>query len=124
MINGTADPLVPYDGGVVGARTGRNRGSVLSTAMAVERFARAAQCEPATQTIDEPDVDPNDGTRTRRTSYACPAGIGVELLTIDGGGHTWPGGAQYLPAAAIGAVSRDFDASERIWDFFSAHTGR
>jgi polyhydroxybutyrate depolymerase len=120
LINGTADPLVPYEGGVVGARARRNRGSVLSTAMSIERFARAAQCEPATQTIAEPDVEPNDGTRTRRTSYTCPAGLAVELLTIDGGGHTWPGGAQYLPAAAIGAVSRDFHASERIWDFFSA----
>jgi polyhydroxybutyrate depolymerase len=45
----------------------------------------------------------------------------VTLLTIEGGGHTWPGGAQYLPRGIIGRVCRDFDASERIWAFFAAH---
>jgi polyhydroxybutyrate depolymerase len=118
LINGTADPLVPYEGGVVGARIGRHRGSVLGTAMSVEHFAQVAHCD-SPQTTDEPDLDPADGTRTRRTRYTCPAGVGVELLTVDGGGHTWPGGPQYLPARAIGLVSRDFDASERIWEFFA-----
>jgi polyhydroxybutyrate depolymerase len=69
-------------------------------------------------TVDEwlPDVAPGDGTRTRRLSY----GEGqVELLAVNGGGHTWPGGVQYLPASVIGHTSRDFSASETIWEFFA-----
>jgi polyhydroxybutyrate depolymerase len=42
----------------------------------------------------------------------------VRLLRVEGGGHTWPGGAQYLPVAWIGATNRDIDASEVIWRFF------
>ena len=116
-INGTADPLVPYDGGQVM----KTRGAVLAAQVSVAAFAARAGCtSPTTQ--DEPDVDPADGSRTRRTRYACPGTIGVELLTIVGGGHTWPGAAQYLPRALIGPVSRDFDATERIWQFFVDHT--
>ncbi len=41
--------------------------------------------------------------------------------TIDGGGHTWPGGEQYAPELVVGETCRDFDANEVIWDFFSRH---
>lgn len=40
------------------------------------------------------------------------------LLRVEGGGHTWPDGRQYFPAADIGPVTRDF-GSERLWDFFA-----
>lgn len=136
-INGTADPLVPYAGG----RVGRNRGTVLSAALSTAHFATHAGCGPATATvaspgsagarsnanalrslIDEPDANPADGSRTRRTSYPCPAPVAVELLTLEGAGHTWPGGSQYLPKLLIGGTSRDFDGAERIWEFFATHT--
>jgi len=117
-INGTRDPLVPYNGGSVA----RDRGSVLSATLSTEAFARADGCGPASATIEEPDVDRADGSRTRRTSYTCTAPIAVELLTLAGAGHTWPGGPQYLPRVLIGGTSRDFDGAERIWEFFAAHT--
>jgi polyhydroxybutyrate depolymerase len=116
-INGTMDPLVPYDGGQVL----KTRGAVLGAPVSVARFAAADGCS-APVTTDEADVDASDGSTTRRTAYACPGKLGVELLSIIGGGHTWPGGSQYLPKAFIGTVSRDFDASERIWKFFVDHT--
>ena len=117
-INGTDDPLVPYDGG----RVAHGRGNVLSAALSTDAFARAAGCLGATPTVAEPDIDHRDGSRTRRTSYACPAPIEVELITLEGAGHTWPGGPQYLPRLLIGGTSRDFDGAERIWEFFSQHT--
>ena len=116
-INGTADPLVPYDGGQVL----KTRGAVLAAPVSVATFATVAGCT-APVTVDEPDVDPSDGATTRRTRYTCPGKLGVELLSIIGGGHTWPGGTQYLPKVLIGPVSRDFNASERIWQFFVDHT--
>jgi polyhydroxybutyrate depolymerase len=48
-------------------------------------------------------------------------GTEVALVRLDGGGHTWPGGAQYLPALLVGRVCRDFDATRLIWEFFKAH---
>ncbi len=116
-INGTADPLVPYNGGQVA----KTRGAVLAARDSVAIFAAADGCGAASST-DEPDTDPDDGSRTTRTQFACPGKRAVELLTLTGAGHTWPGRAQYLPKFVIGPVSRDFDATERIWEFFVDHT--
>ena len=43
------------------------------------------------------------------------------IIAVIGGGHTWPGGLQYLPESVIGKTSREFNASEVIWQFFKAH---
>jgi polyhydroxybutyrate depolymerase len=48
----------------------------------------------------------------------------VILYTIEGGGHNWPGGAQYLPRAIIGRTSRDLDATAVVWQFFADHPRR
>jgi polyhydroxybutyrate depolymerase len=45
----------------------------------------------------------------------------VTLVALAGGGHTWPGGTQYLPKAIVGAVCPELDASRVIWDFFRQH---
>ncbi|NMD03070.1 MAG: phospholipase, partial [Bacteroidales bacterium] len=49
-------------------------------------------------------------------------GTEVILYAVEGGGHTWPGGFQYLPAWIIGKTSRDIDANEVIWAFFKRHS--
>jgi len=70
----------------------------------------------------EPDRDPKDGTRIHRAIYGpCSQETEVVLYTVEGGGHTWPGGYQYLPSGIIGRTSRDIDANEVIWDFFKRH---
>ncbi|MCX6008557.1 MAG: hypothetical protein NTW48_00675 [Chloroflexi bacterium] len=51
----------------------------------------------------------------------CQDGAEVVLYAIEGGGHTWPGGLQYLPELVIGKTSREFNASEVIWQFFKEH---
>lgn len=53
----------------------------------------------------------------------CPAGRAVELITIDGAGHQWPGGDPNTLAQRLGAAtpSTALDATARIWDFFAAH---
>jgi polyhydroxybutyrate depolymerase len=44
----------------------------------------------------------------------------VALYRIDGGGHTWPGGAPYLPERFIGPVARSLDASGTLLAQFVA----
>jgi polyhydroxybutyrate depolymerase len=65
----------------------------------------------------------DDGTSMTVTREGgCPRGVTVGLDTVVGGGHTWPGGWQYLPALIVGRTSQQFDASEAIWTFFSRFT--
>ena len=121
MINGLQDPLVPYGGGMVGGWTA-NAGPVLSVAQAIALWTSLDQCSAQPIVRRLPDAVPDDGTHTTEADYeSCRAGSSVELFTIDGGGHTWPGGPQYLPAFLIGKTSHDFNASETIWQFFAAH---
>ncbi len=118
VINGTSDPMVPYDGGHV-RLFGRNRGAIWLTSRTVEFWAKVNGCSSAPRAAALTDHDPGDGTVTIRHEYqSCRAP--VTLLEVRGGGHTWPGAMQYLPRALIGPVSRDFDASEEIAAFFKS----
>jgi polyhydroxybutyrate depolymerase len=40
----------------------------------------------------------------------------VSYCTVDGGGHTWPGG---LPVPAMGKTTNELSATDAMWDFFS-----
>ncbi|MBX7220458.1 MAG: hypothetical protein K1Y36_10975 [Blastocatellia bacterium] len=117
LINGTDDPLVLYNGGFVAG----NRGKSLSVAATVALWVKAGGCSPTPEVTLLPDTA-NDGTQARREVYnGCSHNAQVVLITVQNGGHTWPGGFQYLPQIIIGKTSRDFDASETIWEFFRNH---
>lgn len=119
-INNVNDPLVPFEGGDIHSSLLKVKlGKVLSVEKSVEFWVTRDKCSGTPEVTKEPDRDPGDGTRVTRTLY--PGGIdGTEVLlySIDGGGHTWPGGIQYKPAAIIGKTCRDIDACEVIWSFF------
>lgn len=116
---GEDDPLVPQEGGEIRG-FGKERGSVLSFRATVSFWVKANSCSPSPTVNYEPDKISGDGTRVRREVYSAEgAGSELILLVIEGGGHTWPGGLQYLPERTIGKTCRDIDASEAIWDFLS-----
>lgn len=124
MMNGTDDPIMPYQGGTVGV-FGRDMGQVLSTEETVGFWTTANGCQQALPEQLLPDLSPMDGTRVYRTIYGgCKAGGAVVFYRIQGGGHTWPKqeGGQYLPERRIGRVSRDIEAAEVIWAFFHGAT--
>jgi polyhydroxybutyrate depolymerase len=117
QIHGTADPLVPYSGGAVQLR--RRGGSNLGRVLGVDRWAALVHGHngatgPVGQRIG-PDVS------VRRWRGPTPQGD-LEFWQVEGGGHTWPGGFQYLPVALIGPTSHTFDATAAIWRFVSSHT--
>lgn len=113
IIAGTDDPLVPFAGGDI-------RGEVLSARETRERWATLGGCGPVGPTLLVDRVD--DGTRIHRAAHAgCRDGAEVVLLSVEGGGHTWPGGAQYLPRFVIGSVTREIDGAEELWRFFRGH---
>jgi polyhydroxybutyrate depolymerase len=122
MMNGTQDPLVHYQGGNITLPWGTTRGAIISTESAVAKWVDHNDCRAESVTVDLPDKDPADGTRVKRLSYTgCREGTEVVLYRIEGGGHTWPGGLQYLPKRLIGNMSYDIDATEIIWEFFKRH---
>jgi polyhydroxybutyrate depolymerase len=115
--HGTADPLAYYDGGSAGTY----RGSALSAPDYVRWWARHNGCAAAARSEPLPDATA-DGTRVTRVAHdGCRVGAEVVLYRIESGGHTWPGGRQYLPERVIGKTSRDIDANAVMWEFFKRH---
>lgn len=124
IVNGTEDPIVPYQGGHVRLfKFGRSRGEILSTADTIEYFRLRNKCHSTPKKTSLPDTDPNDGTRVEKEQYTdCADQTEVTLVKVIGGGHTWPSGAQYLNPKLIGRVSNDINAGAMIIDFFLKHS--
>lgn len=118
IFNGTEDPFVPYEGGTINV-LGSERDRVLSTKATTRLWRRRNGCRKAALTADLPDTS-SDGTSVRVSVWekGC-AESPVVLYRIEGGGHTWPSGTQYLPPALVGRVSRDIDGAVEAWAFFS-----
>jgi polyhydroxybutyrate depolymerase len=64
--------------------------------------------------------------KTVTTSVAgCPAGRTVELITIKGAGHQWPGSVPnpvWQRILGLDPPSTALDATQVIWQFFAAHS--
>jgi polyhydroxybutyrate depolymerase len=121
QIGGTADPIVPYQGGAIKAG-GTIAGNVISFEQNAGFWSQTAYCAIKPVTTELPPVEPSDGTSVTRATYrACAPHIDVVTYTINGGGHAWPDGSQYLPRFLIGIASNQLDASETIVKFFLAH---
>ncbi|HVP46572.1 MAG TPA: PHB depolymerase family esterase [Bryobacteraceae bacterium] len=119
FMHGTKDPLVPYRGGMITSPHGMPTGSRVLSLDATARFwAERNGCAASPESSALPDRA-EDNLTVRVSRYgSCRDHVSVEAYTINGGGHTWPGGLQYLPAFVIGRTSRNLDADETIWQFF------
>lgn len=117
VFNGTEDPLVPYYGGQITVFR-QERGEVLSTDETIGVWLAKNRCTSEPKVTELPDLT-EDNTRVLKVEYTrCDADSKVVLYRIEGGGHTWPGGRQYLPVRLIGRTSRDINACDEIWSFF------
>ena len=100
-IHGTADGIVPYEGGRI--QGGATRPAPAATAVA-ERWAALDGCDNA-------PMDEARGPVAVRTWSRCPAGTRVRLVTVEGGGHNW-----FLPV--YGPPNGALDATATITEFF------
>jgi len=121
IINGTEDPVMPFNGGDISFLSIKT-GKVLSVAETVKFWIGKNGCSAAPITEQLPHLNPDDNTSTIVERYrGCRDSTDVALYKVNGGGHTWPGGFQYMSETLIGQTSRDFSATETIWQFFKLH---
>ena len=117
-IQGTKDPLVPFDG--VAKRNSARR-LIYSHDAILKLWKDADACNEKPVITNLPD-SAGDGTSVIKEEYSnSKTGIKVIGYTITNAGHTWPGGSQYLPKMMIGSVSHNMNACEVIWDFFKGY---
>ena len=106
---GTADPVVPFNGGKVNCCGG---GQVAGASPSMTSWAKFDKCS-ATFRDDELSREV-----TRRTWSGCAPGSAAVFYIVNGGGHTWPGS---ISIATLGKTTNQIDASATIWKFFQAH---
>ncbi len=117
--HGTSDTVVPYGGGPI-VPGFDSIGEFQSAHEAAEFWATINGCQAEPSKEQLPDTESGDvSIPYRETWEPCTSGRQVELITLDGSGHTWPG---HPPRGQrLGATNLDLDASQMIWDFFAAN---
>jgi polyhydroxybutyrate depolymerase len=110
MFHRTADRLASYQGG-------KSPIAPFPFANVQERTARLAQ---RNKCIRSP-VDSRIAPSVHRLAYAnCAENADVVLYTIEGGGHTWPGG-KHIAELVAGRTIDEMSATTVMWDFFVEH---
>ncbi|MGV1007979.1 MAG: alpha/beta hydrolase family esterase [Dermatophilaceae bacterium] len=119
-INGTADRIVPYAGGQSAGLVHIDGPPVPDV---IRTWRTTARCGGEVISVDG----------TVATSVAqCPSDRTVKLVTIQGGGHEWPGvehsgpldaspTATETPPATATEDGASVDATAQVWAFFAAH---
>jgi polyhydroxybutyrate depolymerase len=97
MFNGTMDPVVPYS----------------VAAPAVAHWRDINSCSDLSETVYA------NGDSSCESWSECTDDAAVELCTVEGGGHTWPGGGDFPPF--LGHKTTDLSATATLLDFFAAH---
>jgi polyhydroxybutyrate depolymerase len=107
--HGIADPIDPYKGNG-------------------QAYWTYSVQEAASMWADQDGCDVNSTTRLHKhytlTTYAkCKSGAQVELYSLKGEGHEWPGGPTMSPLITdvLGPQSNAVNANDVMWSFFVAH---
>lgn len=106
-IHGTADDVVPYNGNLFMAPINE----------VMNFWIAENNCDPNPSEIALPNTNPNDQSTVDHLTYSdCDNNVKIELMRVNGGGHTWPGTLFSFPV-----TNQDINASEEIWKFFSRY---
>src|SRR5581483_7663148 len=126
LMNGTADPLIPYQGGRSTSRFAVD--GYWSTERTLGFWRHIDGCEEqdgASTELD--DRDAADQSTVTRIESRCPDGQDVVLYRINDGGHCMPGFSDdtrfpRMVSYMLGPQNHDIDGAEVIWTFFKRFT--
>ncbi|WP_116366235.1 alpha/beta hydrolase family esterase [Parahaliea mediterranea] len=118
IVNGTDDPVNPYEGGLVELFGDDSRGEVISARDSAAYWAALAGYSSDGQHSDWPDQVVDDDTRVTTLQWQGPGRASVALVSVEGGGHTLANPVFRLPRL-LGRTSHEFDTAALTWQFFT-----
>jgi polyhydroxybutyrate depolymerase len=115
IIHGTADTMVPYEGGP--GDTSLTRTDFASVASVVAAFLEpwGGNAEVGSREINRKE----DGTSVIVTDHRIGGKIVLRLMTIENGAHHWPGGRK---ARLKAGKTQEIDANAEILRFFAENS--
>ena len=125
VMNGTDDPILPYEGGAVSKRNSseQERGSVVSTEDTIAFWLdnNGITSQPAVHLL--PNKSKTDRSRVVKTEYVNGKGnTEVVLYKIKKGGHVEPSLSEHYRRVfqlVVGRQNKDIEMSEEVWKFFA-----
>lgn len=124
VMNGTKDPLIPYQGGKVGFKrdTKNDRGTVISTPASINYWVKHNKIRTKPEISHLDNKNKVDRSRVLTTHYKNTENkTEVLLYKVIGGGHTEPSlDIHYRPLfkVLVGRQNRDIEMAEEVWQFF------
>ena len=121
FMNGTEDPLAPYNGGVVG-KDRHKRGTVLSVQNSIDFWVSLNKTSKTPEVKKLPNINIDDNSEVEEISFT--GGIdNTEVIhyKINGGGHVEPSIKEqlsWLYLKIVGKQNKDIEFAEVIWNFF------
>ncbi len=116
--HGTADPIVPFEGGSVsGSPVGSLTARVSPATENIQKWAAHNGCpaKPSKKQI---------GDTTLIAWTGCTNNASVDFYRINGSGHTWPGADETIALflePQLGSTTQSVKASELMWKFFQGY---
>jgi polyhydroxybutyrate depolymerase len=118
VMNGTNDPMMPYNGGGIGFD--HLQGQVLSTPDTMLFWAHNNGCEPEPRVSEIPGP-PERNTKAVLQEWRNCNGGEVALVKLEGGGHRIPSPDHRwrpLMDTFLGKQNKDLSAPDVLWEFF------
>lgn len=121
IMNGTEDPLVPFDGGSVSLfGLFYKLGKVRSSRASAQYFA---DLNHITGTPETQQTRLAEGTRVEQVLWRNNSNVEVELVAVHGGGHGIPQPYRRRPRL-LGPSPMELNGPEMIWAFFDRQKPR
>ena len=114
IMNGTKDPLNPFDGGEVELFGWLRRGKVRSSQESGQYFA---DLNNITGTPETNETQVTDGVHVDQVLWRNDSKVEVELVAIHGGGHGIPQPYKRYPRI-LGPTPKEPNGPAVIWAFF------
>lgn len=111
IVHGTDDEIVKYEGKKSAYQ------SAVGTYDYWKKHNGLVAAKESTRTMDKV---PGDSTMIIIKELSVKD-VSVSLVTIEAGGHTWPGSNPFNIGFPLGKTSKEVDINELMWKFFYTH---
>ena len=127
--HGTSDPTFIYEGGICGGLFNKiynlpNQEDSTWACPSVTRYIR--DWASHNQCVLNSQVTLQKNAATCQSYTSCAEGADITLCSLQGAGHTWPGGEYASDSKSfkegVGAINYDISANELMWEFFAKHS--
>jgi polyhydroxybutyrate depolymerase len=108
QVSGTEDKIVDYQG---------KSGAYSSAVSTFNYWVAHNKLSASSQRNKSLNANKKDGTSVS-IKEVTDGSMSVMLVSIDNGGHTWPGSDSFNIGYPLGKTTKDLDINEAMWAFF------